>query len=901
MKKPAYLIIEENKPISTSPILIVDKKGYLGELLCNRLTKDLLTVFVSSKRPSGIKDENSNLIYVPYLKRFPQIPENYYSYIFVVDDGTTSLRESIPGFIQKARVNKSPFIFITSLRSEPWKIAEDISAEYKSTKVIIYGDIFGCNFPNSEKSLVDSLIYQARTKKIKIIGNGMKKIFPVLFEDVIDEILRIALGLEDKSKIFYIFPPHSQTFLSFFHLLQRMEPEIQIDFIEEKKEKKDEIEIPDMGKYVLEDKYPIQDKIRQVKIKNDDVKYSTNKLIDGRRKKIHIIPYLKVVIFFLFLLLILPLISTILFSFLGFLEIQNASNMLDKGRFEKAYDSSTLSENFFKIASATGKSLVFEFEFIKIDKSLTPLLENIDTGKKIAKGINLAISSSTALKNIFSGNISDPKKEFLNSSTAIKEAVVLLKEVYVENNIPQKYRSKIEKFNDLTEFISSIQNVSSDLLGVDGKRKYLILFQNNMELRPGGGFIGSYGILTLDKGKITEFLINDVYDADGQLKGHVEPPYPIRRFLPKVHWYLRDSNFDVDFIRSAYTAAFFLTAEMNEKVDGVIGVDVSFVKNLLSAIGPVDVPEYNESVNSENLYIVTQSHSEKNFFPSSTQKKDFLRSLARAIQEKISNQDDLPYLSIFRALIKSIDEKHILLTHNNKNIQNLFTVNGWSSSLLDSRIDTQNAINDFIGINEANLGINKANYFIERNMSYDASINEDGSISSKATVIYKNNSTAWPGGDYKNYLRFILPSGSTLSQVFIDGNPQKIGNAITDFLIYEQKNFIPPQFLEVEKTEEKSKTIYGFLTIIPAKTSKTISIDYELPKKMLIDPSFIKYSLKLFKQPGTEKYPINFSLSYPFSYQITSSSKELKNKDNKSVVSEDFIFDKDIFLNLSQR
>ena len=130
-------------------------------------------------------------------------------------------------------------------------------------------------------------------------------------------------------------------------------------------------------------------------------------------------------------------------------------------------------------------------------------------------------------------------------------------------------------------------------------------------------------------------------------------------------------------------------------------------------------------------------------------------------------------------------------------------------------------------------------------MSYDASINEDGSISSKATVIYKNNSTAWPGGDYKNYLRFILPSGSTLSQVFIDGNPQKIGNAITDFLIYEQKNFIPPQFLEVEKTEEKSKTIYGFLTIIPAKTSKTISIDYELPKKMLIDPSFIKYSLNM--------------------------------------------------------
>lgn len=899
MKKPAHLIIEENITISTAPILIVDKKGYLGELLCDSLVRDSLTIFVSSRRPSWTKNESNNLIYSPYLKKFPQIPENNYSYIFVIDDNSASLRESIPGFIQKARENKSPFVFITSLRSSPWDFIDKIIGEYKRTKIIVYGDIFNSNFSSSEKPLVDVLLYQARNKQIKIIGNGMKKIFPVLFEDVIDEILKIALGSEETSKIFYIFPPHPQTFLSFSHILQKMDPEIRIDFKEERKKQEEEIRVPDKGEYVLGDKYPIRDRIKELKTEIEDVKY--NKITDGNRKKNRIALYFKVIFLFLFLLSVLPLISTLIFSFLGFLELQNINNMLDKGRFEKAYDSPSLSRNFFEAASATSKSLVSELELIKINRVLAPFLENINTGKKIAKGINLVIFSSQGFRNIFSGSTADPKKEFLDSSTSLKEAIILFEEVYLENKISKEQKLKIENFNNLIEFASGIQAVVPDLLGIDGKRKYLILFQNNMELRPGGGFIGSYATLTLDKGKIIEFLINDVYDADGQLKGHVEPPYPIRRYLAKAHWYMRDSNFDVDFAESAYTVAFFLNAEMNEKVDGVIGIDVSFVKNLLSAIGYVDVPEYKEIVNADNLYLLTQSHSEKNFFPSSTQKKDFLRSLAKAIQEKLGAQKDLPYLSIFKILIKSIEEKHVLFAHNNKNIQNLFTANRWSSSLWDSRAEGDGVVNDYIGISEANIGVNKANYFIERSLSYDASINEDGSVSSKATVVYKNNSVAWPGGDYKNYLRFILPSGSSLSQVFIDGNPQKIGNAITDPLVYEQKNFVPPQFLEIEKTEEKGKTIYGFLAIIPAKTSKVISIDYELPKEYAVKQPFIKYSLKFFKQPGTEKYPFDFSLSYPSSYQITSSSKELENKDGKAVFSEDLTVDKNLFLNLSQR
>src|SRR5258706_15817855 len=62
--------------------------------------------------------------------------------------------------------------------------------------------------------------------------------------------------------------------------------------------------------------------------------------------------------------------------------------------------------------------------------------------------------------------------------------------------------------------------IAPDLLGMKNKKTYLLLFQNNAELRPGGGFIGSYGLAVINKGKLQQLTIHNTYDADGQLKKH---------------------------------------------------------------------------------------------------------------------------------------------------------------------------------------------------------------------------------------------------------------------------------------------------------------------------------------------------------------------------------------------
>jgi len=233
-----------------------------------------------------------------------------------------------------------------------------------------------------------------------------------------------------------------------------------------------------------------------------------------------------------------------------------------------------------------------------------------------------------------------------------------------------------------------------------------------------------------------------------------------------------------------------------------------------------------------------------------------------------------PYLALAKNTARSILEKHLLFAFSNKYIQDIFTVNGWSSTLKggDNRKEEAGIINDFLGINEANLGVNKANFFVERSFFHNVDIGEEGRISETVKIEYQNSSKSWPGGDYVNYLRLILPINTTLLSISIDNVSQELVSAITDFRVYEAKNFVKPLGLEVERYDQDGKTIYGFLVDVKAGNSKSIEIKYNLSQKISIGLTDFSYSLRVFKQPGIENYPYSFSLTYPKNLRVVNGS-----------------------------
>jgi hypothetical protein len=150
--------------------------------------------------------------------------------------------------------------------------------------------------------------------------------------------------------------------------------------------------------------------------------------------------------------------------------------------------------------------------------------------------------------------------------------------------------------------LENLLTLYASAAGFDSGKTYLILLQNSTELRPTGGFIGSMALATVHGGFIKDLKVEDVYTADGQLKGHADPPKPISEILGQEHWYLRDSNWDPDFSQSGKTAAWFYQKETNTAVDGVIAVSSPFLIDILKATGPITLADYNDQITADNFY-----------------------------------------------------------------------------------------------------------------------------------------------------------------------------------------------------------------------------------------------------------------------------------------------------------
>ena len=418
--------------------------------------------------------------------------------------------------------------------------------------------------------------------------------------------------------------------------------------------------------------------------------------------------------------------------------------------------------------------------------------------------------------------------------------------------IPTKYHSSYQEAKSKLALIKhsvitakAILATTPDLIGLGGRRKYAVLFQNNMELRATGGFIGSFAILSFENGKLYDMPLYDVYDADGQLKGHVEPPTPIKDILGEANWYLRDSNFDPDFPVSARRAEWFIKKSLNLDLDGTVGVTLNTLAALLRSTGPLEIPDYNETISPDNLYERAQFHAEVNFFPGSTQKKEFLSTVANSLFARLPALGAGEGLKLLQELSTTLQEKDTLISLTKDTTNHVFETLGWTGQLLDLPCPTQaDCHKDYVMVVDSNFGVNKANYFIRRAIEEVITFDKDLAVNHVLRLRYQNTatSTAWPAGTYKNYQRLYLPIGSTLTKL-------KVGD------------------LELTKDDysvssQHDRIVVSYLVSVPISQSLAVELDYTSPQ--LPQSKELLYTWYWQKQPGTSRDdPLTVYLNYP--------------------------------------
>lgn len=878
------------------PLLFFDKEGILGTAFVQAFAKEYLCVLVSGQMPTLTQ----NIIHIPYKKRIPTIPNSQFSHFFLVYSGDRRLLDLLPAFIRKAQTDNTRIIFLLPSRFASEALVNGILQSHAAVTVVLLGDIFGLDrdLPNP----VTHLLSLAKTGTIQLANNGLSPVYPVHKDDVIEILHRyVSHPTQDKqSGILYFLPPHPVSSLSVARALVRKEPLLHVDFYEET-QKDAPFYQPPQYQSVFGTEYSYVSKLPHIAPDPEYVAES-NEADALLQKPRHVPPIVKRVLFLLLLILLsLPLIplST---AALGGVFLARAKTHLTEGNTQSARASFVAAGQFFSFAGDTLVGVVKPLDAVGMERVSGELVQTVQTGEDVSDIGVVGLDGLSHIQNILTQKSNDPEKELMDGLRDIKFGLTRFSQLRAENRIPKHYEKEVADIEKMSMMLTNTIEVLPTLLGMHGEKTYVVLFQNNMELRPGGGFIGSYGIAKVNKGQVSEFVIQDVYEADGQLSEHIEPPYALKRYLGASHWFLRDSNTDVEFPINAQKAANFLFLETGVKVDGVIAIDISFIRKLLGVLGPISIPTYNETVTEKNFFLLTESYAQQDFFPGSTQKKDFLSAVNTALTLSLQQKKDIPYFALAKTIVQSVAEKHVLFAVPDESVQKALTISQMSSSLTDAREVKEGTVDDFFGINESNLGANKVNYYIDRVLHHSVVLNNDGVATETAKITYTNRSTKDSafGGEYKNYLRFILPEDVLLHKVTIHGIDQEIVPAIIDPAVYTAARFVPPQGLEVERTTQNGKTMYGFLVTIPQGQKKEVAITYSVLPQNLSKNQITAYRLRLFKQPGTDADPYSFSLTLPDNLKVLSKPASFRQNRNTLTTLTQLTEDRDITIALRE-
>jgi hypothetical protein len=413
-----------------------------------------------------------------------------------------------------------------------------------------------------------------------------------------------------------------------------------------------------------------------------------------------------------------------------------------------------------------------------------------------------------------------------------------------------------------------VAEILPQIAGYPTGKTYLFLLQNSDEMRPTGGFIGTYGIVKTKDGEIKTFETFNIYALDGPAERFlkVEPPAPIKKYLRVSNWFMRDSNWSPDFPTSAERAEWFYHAERGpeQKIDAVIAVTPPFIEDLLRQIGNIEIN--GETFTPDNLMEVLQYKVEKEYYEKGIpeiQRKDIVGDLAEKIFERLINLPSSKWSGILGITEKALNERHLLFWGKNVELQSIIAREGWGGKV-------KNFDGDYLMVVDANLASLKTDSVMEKKINYSFGTGGDGKLRARADIIYKNKGPfTWKTTRYRTYTRIYVPKGSVL----VKG----IGTMENDKILDPKR-----RSGKVDVGEELDKTFFGaFISIEPGE-ERTLSFEYILPDKIQNQINNGLYKLLVQKQAGTLGHPLTLNLSFDKTIKKAQPAEESVEWGNKS-------------------
>lgn len=379
-----------------------------------------------------------------------------------------------------------------------------------------------------------------------------------------------------------------------------------------------------------------------------------------------------------------------------------------------------------------------------------------------------------------------------------------------------------------------------NLLGETKGKKYLVLFQNDAELRPTGGFLTYYALFRVEEGIIKVDASSDIYDLDDSIRSHPPAPELVKKYLPKVtQGFIRDSNISPDFVKSMelFNEQYEKSSKKTE-VDGIIAIDTHFLVNAIRILGEVSASgltfkaDNDERCDCPQVVYLLENEISRPVNYVKDNRKGLLADLMLATMNKALSSSPKQYWGpLFQQFVVDAQQKHILFYLYDKEAQKGMEALNWAGRVRDFE-------GDYLYINDANFGGQKSNLFIQETAKIEYNVASSGEVTKKITIEYKNprphsDCNLERGGlclnaTLRNLQRMYVPKGASLTSS--KGSQVKVETKV-----------------EFEKTYFES-----FFTVNPLGKAQMI-YEYKLPFKVEKGsplPALIQ------KQPGVAKIGI---------------------------------------------
>ncbi|MDD5291454.1 MAG: DUF4012 domain-containing protein [Patescibacteria group bacterium] len=473
-----------------------------------------------------------------------------------------------------------------------------------------------------------------------------------------------------------------------------------------------------------------------------------------------------------------------------------------------------------------------------------------------------------------------------------------LKEIDI-NALPDEYKDKFLFLQEKTEILEKglaefvgLMDKLGTFLGTNQDKRYLLVFQNNAEMRASGGFIGSFALVDMAGGKIKNIEApgGGSYDTEGGLKELVTAPGPLHLVNPL--WHFWDANWWPDWPTSAKELMWFYEKSDGPTVDGVISFTPTVLEKLLAITGPIDMTaDYGVTLTAENFWLTTQTIVEaKPTAGEANQPKKIIGDLLDKIIGDLPsdlNKDKL--IKLLALAQESLEEKHILFYFTDEELQKEIEARGWDGKIRETG-------KDYLSVINTNIAGGKSDKRIKEKINLVTEIMPNGSVINTLKIERSHEgikNEPFAGVRNVDWLRVYVPLGSELLEAQGFSQPDPIyfeepeDGWAKDPLVYQEETTAKTDEASGTKIYgESGKTVFANWSMVDPGKTATIYLKYKLPFilkeeergdgfidkiKALLNPGqkqLMPYTLFAQKQAGSLGSEINTSLKLPDNFKI---------------------------------